>query len=149
MNDKRSDYDFLDVSRPIYARGTTVHVAGRAVELNSVPDAFAADETPRGVGRAEIIGRVAEDTGLSREQAGAVVNAMIDCIQDELRAGHEISFSGFGKFHVAERASRRGRNPQTGESMTIAASKVPRFTAGKGLRAASAAAPTRGRSGKR
>ena len=50
--------------------------------------------------------------------------------------GQEVNFTGFGKFHVAERGAREGRNPRTGETMTIAASKVPRFTAGSGLKKA-------------
>ena len=52
------------------------------------------------------------------------------------RRGDEVSFTGFGKFHVAQRGAREGRNPRTGETMKIAASKVPRFTAGSGLKKA-------------
>ena len=52
------------------------------------------------------------------------------------RVGREVSFTGFGKFHVAQRGAREGRNPRTGETMTIAASRVPRFTAGSGLKKA-------------
>ena len=57
-------------------------------------------------------------------------------IEDELKSGDEVSFTGFGKFHVADRGAREGRNPRTGETMTIAASRVPRFTAGSGLKKA-------------
>ena len=56
--------------------------------------------------------------------------------RDALQSGDEVTFTGFGKFHVAERGAREGRNPRTGETMTIAASRVPRFTAGSGLKKA-------------
>ena len=71
---------------------------------------------------------------LNRKEAGEVVDAVLSTIEDALKRGSEVTFSGFGKFHVAERGSREGRNPQTGETMTIPASKVPRFTAGSGLK---------------
>ena len=149
-DDLRSDYEFLDTPRRDYSKGTAVvRVGGRAIDLNSVPDEFAAHEKPRGVGRAEMISRVAAETGLSHKQAGAAVNAIISSIEDELRSGQEVAFSGFGKFHVAERPARKARNPQTGETMTISATRVPRFTAGKALRKASAAAPTRHRAKRR
>ena len=57
------------------------------------------------------------------------------------RPAQEVSFTGFGKFHVAERGAREGRNPRTGETMQIAASKVPRFTAGSGLKKALGSLP--------
>lgn len=72
--------------------------------------------------------------GLSRKQASEVVDAMLDTITDTLKRGSDVTFSGFGKFHVAERGSREGVNPRTGERMQIPASKVPRFTAGSGLK---------------
>jgi DNA-binding protein HU-beta len=61
---------------------------------------------------------------------------VIESIEDSLKSGDEVSFTGFGKFHVANRGAREGRNPRTGETMTIAASRVPRFTAGSGLKKA-------------
>ncbi len=61
-----------------------------------------------------MITRVAAETGLSQKQAGAAVNAIISSIEDELRSGQEVAFTGFGKFHVAERPARKARNPQTG-----------------------------------
>jgi DNA-binding protein HU-beta len=72
--------------------------------------------------------------GLSRKQASEVVDAMLETITDTLKRGSDVTFSGFGKFHVAERGSREGVNPRTGERMQIPASKVPRFTAGSGLK---------------
>ena len=86
--------------------------------------------------KAEFVDKVAAKSGLSKKDAGAAVDAVISSIEDSLRAGDEVSFTGFGKFHVANRGAREGRNPRTGETMTIAASKVPRFTAGSGLKKA-------------
>jgi len=84
----------------------------------------------------EFVDRVAAESGLSKKDAGSAVDAMIRSIENALGAGEEVNFTGFGKFHVAERGAREGRNPRTGETMTIAASKVPRFTAGSGLKKA-------------
>lgn len=72
--------------------------------------------------------------GLSRKQATDVVDAVLETISDTLQRGSDVTFSGFGKFHVAERGAREGVNPRTGEHMQIPASKVPRFTAGSGLK---------------
>jgi DNA-binding protein HU-beta len=86
--------------------------------------------------KAEFVDQVAAKSGLSKKDAGAAVDAVIASIEDSLKAGNEVSFTGFGKFHVANRGAREGRNPRTGETMTIAASRVPRFTAGSGLKKA-------------
>ena len=84
----------------------------------------------------EFVDKVANEAGLSKKDATAAVEAVLKTIEDELKGGGEVSFTGFGKFHVAERGAREGRNPRTGESMQIAATKVPRFTAGSGLKKA-------------
>jgi DNA-binding protein HU-beta len=86
--------------------------------------------------KAEFVDQVAAKSGLSKKDAGAAVDAVISSIEDSLKSGDEVSFTGFGKFHVADRGAREGRNPRTGETMTIAASRVPRFTAGSGLKKA-------------
>jgi DNA-binding protein HU-beta len=86
--------------------------------------------------KSEFIDKVASQSGLSKKDAGTAVDAVIVSIENALKGGQEVSFTGFGKFHVAQRGAREGRNPRTGESMTIAASKVPRFTAGSGLKKA-------------
>ena len=86
--------------------------------------------------KSEFIDRVASNSGLSKKDAGTAVDAVIKTLEDALRGGEEVSFTGFGKFHVAQRGAREGRNPRTGETMTIAASRVPRFTAGSGLKKA-------------
>ena len=88
------------------------------------------------VTKSEFVDRVASKASLSKKDAGAAVDAVISTIEGSLKAGEEISFTGFGKFHVADRGAREGRNPRTGETMTIAASRVPRFTAGSGLKKA-------------
>jgi DNA-binding protein HU-beta len=84
----------------------------------------------------EFVDRVASTSGLSKKDAGSAVDAVLKAIEGALNSGEEVNFTGFGKFHVAERGAREGRNPRTGETMTIAASKVPRFTAGSGLKKA-------------
>ena len=86
--------------------------------------------------KSDFVDKVASESGLSKKDAGSAVDAMLKSIEGALSSGDEVSFTGFGKFHVAERGAREGRNPRTGETMTIAASKVPRFTAGSGLKKA-------------
>jgi DNA-binding protein HU-beta len=86
--------------------------------------------------KGEFVEKVAAESGLNRKDAGAAVDAVLSTIESALKSGDDVNFTGFGKFHVAERGAREGRNPRTGESMTIAASKVPRFTAGSGLKKA-------------
>jgi DNA-binding protein HU-beta len=88
------------------------------------------------ISKSEFVDRVASNSGLSKRDAEGAVNAVLKTIEDALKAGEEVTFTGFGKFHVAQRGAREGRNPRTGESMQIAASKVPRFTAGSGLKKA-------------
>lgn len=84
--------------------------------------------------KSEFVDHVAEEAGLNKKQAGDAVDAVLTTIQDTLKRGSDVTFSGFGKFHVAERGAREGRNPSTGEKIQIKASKVPRFTAGSGLK---------------
>ena len=86
--------------------------------------------------KSDFVDQVASASGLSKKDAGSAVDAVLGTIESALKSGDEVSFTGFGKFHVAQRGAREGRNPRTGESMTIAASKVPRFTAGSGLKKA-------------
>ena len=84
----------------------------------------------------EFVDAVAAKAELSKKDATAAVDAVLSTIEDTLKGGDEVSFTGFGKFSVSERGAREGRNPRTGESMTIAASKVPRFSAGSALKKA-------------
>jgi DNA-binding protein HU-beta len=86
------------------------------------------------VTKSEFVDQVANKSGLSKKDAGAAVDAVLSTVEDTLKGGGEVTFSGFGKFHVAQRGARDGRNPSTGEKIRIAASKVPRFSAGAGLK---------------
>lgn len=86
--------------------------------------------------KAEFVDQVAAQSGLSKRDATQAVDAVLSSIERALKKGEEVTFTGFGKFHVAKRGAREGRNPRTGETMTIAASRVPRFTAGSGLKKA-------------
>jgi DNA-binding protein HU-beta len=84
----------------------------------------------------EFVDQVASNSGLGKGEAGKAVDAVLDTIQETLARGGEINFTGFGKFSVADRSARQGVNPQTGEKIQIAASRVPRFSAGSGLKGA-------------
>ena len=86
--------------------------------------------------KSEFVDQVADRAGLSKKDAGDAVEAFLETIEDALKRGSEISFSGFGKFSVSNRSAREGRNPATGEKIQIAASKVPKFSAGAGLKKA-------------
>ncbi|WP_159721579.1 HU family DNA-binding protein [Enterococcus sp. CSURQ0835] len=81
-----------------------------------------------------LVEKVAEKTGLTKKDAAAAVDALFDGIQSSLKDGEKVQIIGFGNFEVRERASRKGRNPQTGEEITIPASKSPAFKAGKQLK---------------
>ena len=84
--------------------------------------------------KAELVSSVAEKSGLSKKDSEKAVDAVIESIQDALGKGDKVSMVGFGTFEVRDRAARKGRNPQTGEEIEIAATKVPTFKAGKGLK---------------
>jgi DNA-binding protein HU-beta len=88
------------------------------------------------VTKSELIDQVADRSGLTKVQAGAALDGVLATIEDALRRGSEVAVSGFGKFHVSERGARQGVNPRTGERIQIAASRVPRFTAGSALKSA-------------
>ena len=83
--------------------------------------------------KTELIAAVAEKTDLSKKDADAAVSAVLGAITDALKAGDKIQLVGFGTF-VRNRAAKQGRNPRTGETMTVPASKVPAFKAGKALK---------------
>jgi DNA-binding protein HU-beta len=88
------------------------------------------------VTKSDLVDQVADRAGLTKHDASRAVDAVIDAIEDALRRGGEVSVSGFGKFHVGDRSARLGVNPRTGERIQIAASRVPRFTAGSALKSA-------------
>lgn len=84
--------------------------------------------------KTELVAAVAEQAGLSKKDAEAAVKAFTDVVAEALKAGDKIQLVGFGTFEVSERAAREGRNPRTGETMVIEASKTPKFKAGKVLK---------------
>ena len=84
--------------------------------------------------KSELIAAIAEQADLSKKDAESALKAFTDIIGQELANGGKVQIIGFGTFEVAERAARTGRNPHTGEEMEIAASKSPRFKAGKALK---------------
>ncbi len=88
--------------------------------------------------KTELSDVVAKQAQLSKRDAQRAVDALVDTVESELRKGREVAITGFGKFHVVKRGAREGRNPATGEKMKIKASKAPKFTAGAGLKKATA-----------
>jgi len=85
--------------------------------------------------KSEFVDRLASDGRIaSKKQAADAVEAVLDGIADSLRGGDSVNFTGFGKFSVAERGPRQGVNPRTGERITIAGGRVPKFSAGAGLK---------------
>jgi DNA-binding protein HU-beta len=84
--------------------------------------------------KTEFIAAVAEASELPKKDAAAAVDAITTVITEQLKAGEVVQIMGFGTFDVTERAARTGRNPATGEEIQIAASKAPRFKAGKNLK---------------
>ena len=85
--------------------------------------------------KTELIAAVAEKAEISKKDAEKALKAFTDVVTDELVKGEKVQLVGFGTFEVSERAEREGRNPKSGEPMTIAASKSPKFKAGKALKA--------------
>ena len=77
---------------------------------------------------------VAEKAEISKKDSEKALKAFVDVVAEQLKAGDKVQLVGFGTFEVSERAAREGRNPQTGETMTIAACKAPKFKAGKALK---------------
>ena len=84
--------------------------------------------------KTELIAAVAEKAEISKKDAEKAVKAFTDAVAEELAKGGKVQLVGFGNFEVSERPAREGRNPRTGETMTIAASKTPNFKPGKALK---------------
>ncbi|MGG0738627.1 HU family DNA-binding protein [Niallia taxi] len=84
--------------------------------------------------KTELINAVAESSELSKKDSTRVVDSVMETITTSLKNGGKVEILGFGAFSVSERAARKGRNPQTGEEIEIAASKAPTFKAGKNLK---------------
>jgi DNA-binding protein HU-beta len=84
--------------------------------------------------KTELIEMIASSTSLTKSSASSAVNLVFDTIKSTLKKGNAVSIPNFGSFDVVKRKARNGRNPQTGETIKIKASKAPRFKAGKGLK---------------
>lgn len=84
--------------------------------------------------KGDLIEVVADKAGLTKADAGRAVEAVVEAITKALRSGKQVSLVGFGTFQVKKRAARTGRNPRTGETIQIKASKMPGFKAGKALK---------------
>ena len=83
--------------------------------------------------KGELISKIAEDAGLSKAQAGSALEAVVDGVTSTLQKGDKLTLVGFGTFSVTHRAARKGRNPQTGATIKIAAKNVVKFKAGAGF----------------
>jgi DNA-binding protein HU-beta len=86
------------------------------------------------VNKNDLVAAVADSTGLSKADSARAVDGVFDAITDALKGGGEVRLVGFGTFAVASRAASTGRNPRTGQTIQIPASKQPKFKAGKGLK---------------
>ena len=84
--------------------------------------------------KTELVAAVAEQADISKKDAEKALKAFVDVVTEEMKKGEKVQLVGFGTFEVSERAAREGRNPQSGEVMKIAASKAPKFKAGKALK---------------
>ena len=84
--------------------------------------------------KTELIAAIAEKSEISKKDAEKALKAITEVVAEELKKGEKIALVGFGTFEVAERAAREGRNPATGKKIKIAASKTPKFKAGKALK---------------
>jgi DNA-binding protein HU-beta len=85
--------------------------------------------------KAELINKIADDTGITKTQANAAIDSFVEAVSKTLKNGGKVTLVGFGTFTISKRKARKGRNPQTGEEISIKARKVARFKAGKELAA--------------
>ena len=84
--------------------------------------------------KSELIDAIAQSADISKAAAGKALDGMVTAVTEALKSGDTVTLVGFGTFYVGERAERKGRNPKTGEEITIAAAKSPKFRAGKALK---------------
>ena len=84
--------------------------------------------------KTELVAAVAEQADISKKDAEKALKAFVDVVTEEMKKGEKVQLVGFGTFEVSERATREGRNPQTGKTMKIEACKAPKFKAGKALK---------------
>jgi DNA-binding protein HU-beta len=84
--------------------------------------------------KSELIDAIAQHAGLTKADAGRALDGFTKAVEEALKAGDSVTLVGFGTFSVKERPERKGRNPQTGEEITIKAAKIPSFKVGKSLK---------------
>lgn len=84
--------------------------------------------------KSDLVEKIADESGISKAAADRALNSLLSNVTKELKKGGRVSLVGFGTFSISKRAARTGRNPQTGETIKIKATKVPKFSAGKGLK---------------
>ncbi|RUO78248.1 nucleoid-associated protein HU-beta [Pseudidiomarina taiwanensis] len=84
--------------------------------------------------KSQLVDKIADGAEISKAAAGRALDSFIDAVTDALKSGEQVALVGFGTFSVRERSARTGRNPQTGQTIQIAAAKVPAFKAGKALK---------------
>lgn len=84
--------------------------------------------------KAELIDKIASGTGLSKADASRALDSTLNSVRAALKKGQKVTLVGFGTFSVVKRKSRKGRNPRTGQVITIPAAKIPKFNAGKSLK---------------
>lgn len=104
-----------------------IHVYELFIEIENIQEEIIMNKT-------ELVAAVAENADITRKDAEKAVRAFVDVVTEELKKGEKVQVVGFGTFEVVERAAREGRNPHTGEPMPIAASRAPKFKAGKVLK---------------
>ncbi len=92
-----------------------------------------ADQEKEDMNKGDLINAIADETDMNKAGAEAVLNAFVSSVTGALKGGDKVTLTGFGTFSISNRAARMGRNPKTGESIQIKASKVPKFKAGAGL----------------
>ena len=88
-----------------------------------------------GMNKAELVNKIADDTGITKTQANAAIDSFIEAVTKTLKSGGKVTLVGFGTFVISKRKARKGRNPQTGAEISIKARRVARFKAGKELAA--------------
>jgi DNA-binding protein HU-beta len=86
------------------------------------------------VNKAEMIDEIAQAAEISKSAAERAIDALVGAVKSSLKKGDDVTLVGFGTFYASDRAARTGRNPRTGETLQIAASRVPKFRAGKALK---------------
>jgi DNA-binding protein HU-beta len=104
--------------------------------LDVRPGARSRARRPGPMKKTDLVAAIAKDSGLTKADARKAVESLLMTVEETLKKGDDIALTGFGKFSVAKRSARTGRNPQTGETVKIKASKAPKFTAGASLKTA-------------